>query len=130
MTIATDTGLASQTVSIPAGVTLTGDLTIPPNASGIVVFAHGSGSSRASPRNQMVAARLHDAGLATLLFDLLTPGEESVDNRTGQFRFDVSLLADRLVRVTDWLGAQAVTQMLQVGYFGASTGAADRKSVV
>jgi dienelactone hydrolase len=113
-----------QSVVIPAGVMLSGDLTIPAGATGVVVFAHGSGSSRFSPRNQRVAAHLQGAGFATLLFDLLTAEEESIDARTGRLRFDVSMLADRLVNVTDWLGAQTATRALPVGYFGASTGAA------
>jgi dienelactone hydrolase len=97
---------------------------IPAKAKGIVVFAHGSGSSRSSPRNQHVAAQLQADGFATLLFDLLTAEEESVDARTGRLRFDVSMLAERLVKVTDWLGWQPATRALHVGYFGASTGAA------
>ena len=114
----------TQTIIIPAGVMLRGDLTIPPTAKGIVVFAHGSGSSRLSPRNQGVAARLQAAGFATLLFDLLTSDEESVDARTGALRFDIPLLAERLARVTDWLTSQPTTHALHIGYFGASTGAA------
>jgi pimeloyl-ACP methyl ester carboxylesterase len=111
-------------VIIPAGVMLAGDLTIPSGAHGLVVFAHGSGSSRFSPRNQQVAAHLHDGGFGTLLFDLLTAEEESIDARTGEFRFDIPLLADRLASVTDWLNTQALTRELRIGYFGASTGAA------
>lgn len=114
----------TRAITIPAGVMLRGDLTIPPTARGIVVFAHGSGSSRLSPRNQGVAARLQAGGFATLLFDLLTADEESVDERTGALRFDVPMLADRLARVTDWLTSQPTTRALQIGYFGASTGAA------
>ena len=113
------------TITIPAGlVMLTGDLSVPPHASGIVVFAHGSGSSRLSTRNQQVAARLQAGGFATLLFDLLTSSEESVDAHTGHLRFDIPLLAERLGRVTDWLRAQMSIGALPVGYFGASTGAA------
>jgi pimeloyl-ACP methyl ester carboxylesterase len=111
-------------VIIPAGVMLAGDLTIASGARGLVVFAHGSGSSRFSPRNQQVAAHLHDGGFGTLLFDLLTAEEESIDARTGEFRFDIPLLADRLTSVTDWLDTQALTRELPIGYFGASTGAA------
>ncbi len=112
-------------VSILAGgVNLEGSLCVPENAQGVVVFAHGSGSSRHSPRNRYVAAFLRDAGLATLLFDLLTAGEEAEDVRTGELRFDISLLARRLVGVTDWLKTNSNTRGLDIGYFGASTGAA------
>jgi pimeloyl-ACP methyl ester carboxylesterase len=104
---------------------LDGDLEIPFDARGIVLFAHGSGSSRKSPRNQFVAQALQRAGLATLLFDLLTPAEERADARAGgHLRFDVHLLSERLVDATDWVQRQAVTQRLPIGYFGASTGAA------
>ncbi len=101
-----------------------GDLTLPANARGVVAFAHGSGSSRHSPRNRFVAHVLNQAGLATLLFDLLTRDEESVDAVTAELRFDIELLAARLVQATDWLVQQPQVQTLQVGYFGASTGAA------
>jgi dienelactone hydrolase len=112
-------------VRIPAGpVELAGDLGIPEGATGIVVFAHGSGSSRHSSRNKAVAERLRAAGLATLLFDLLTEDEERVDAVTREHRFDIPLLADRLVLVTDWLGQDPRTSELRIGYFGASTGAA------
>lgn len=112
-------------VAIPSGdVQLYGDLVIPPGATGIVVFAHGSGSSRFSPRNRFVAGELQNAGLATLLFDLLTAEEEVVNERTRELRFDIGLLARRLVRVTDWLIREDVTRELSIGYFGASTGAA------
>ena len=106
------------------GERLRGDLALVPGAGGIVVFAHGSGSSRLSPRNREVARKLNAAGLATLLFDLLTPGEEGIDARTHALRFDIDLLARRLLDVVDWLGAQAHTAGLRVGLFGASTGAA------
>jgi putative phosphoribosyl transferase len=105
-------------------VALTGDLAVPEGATGLVVFAHGSGSSRRSPRNQQVAAALRADGLATLLFDLLTPNEEGDDALTGALRFDIGLLGARLVGVTDWLQNQAETRDLSLGYFGASTGAA------
>lgn len=105
-------------------VELKGDLSIPENAQGIVVFAHGSGSGRHSPRNRFVAQVLQDAGLATLLMDLLTVGEEEIDTRTRHLRFDINLLAGRLIGATDWLKAEAETAGLKVGYFGASTGAA------
>jgi len=106
-----------------AGVTLEGDLSVPPAATGIVLFAHGSGSSRHSPRNRQVAESLQQAGVGTLLFDLLTTAEESEDRWTRQFRFDIPLLARRLVASTDWLVAQGQAG-LPLGYFGASTGAA------
>jgi dienelactone hydrolase len=114
-----------RSLQIPVdGVTIEGDLRIPPAARGIVAFAHGSGSSRFSPRNRYVADVLERAGLATLLMDLLTPREEAVDQLTAQFRFDIRLLADRLVAATDWLTQQPDTRELGLGYFGASTGAA------
>lgn len=110
-------------VVIPVGgVTLEGDLQIPPNATGIVLFAHGSGSSRLSPRNQFVARILHDAGLGTLLFDLLTREEEAIDSFTRHLRFDMVLLAERLVEVTRWVGTVNAARGLGVGYFGSSTG--------
>jgi len=111
-------------VRVQAGlVVLEGILAIPVRARGIVLFAHGSGSSRHSPRNRFVASELNDAGLATLLIDLLTAEEEAVDNYTAELRFDIGLLAERLVGATDWLGSKSETCGLQVGYFGASTGA-------
>ncbi|HET7284698.1 MAG TPA: alpha/beta hydrolase [Nitrososphaeraceae archaeon] len=103
---------------------LEGNLIIPKAAEGIVVFAHGSGSSRHSPRNQYVAQVLNNAGLATLLTDLLTKEEEEVDIKTRQHRFNIDLLSKRLVAVTDWITQNPDTQKLFVGYFGASTGAA------
>ncbi|HEY7065311.1 MAG TPA: dienelactone hydrolase family protein [Chloroflexota bacterium] len=110
-------------VGVGAGsVTLEGNLNVPDGSRGIVLFAHGSGSSRHSPRNRYVAAVLQEAGLATLLVDLLTPEEEAVDVRTAHLRFDIGLLAERLVGATEWLGRQPETQNLRVGYFGASTG--------
>jgi len=102
---------------------LDGNLNIPEGASGIVLFAHGSGSSRHSPRNQYVAQRLREQGLATLLIDLLTPDEETVDLRTRHLRFDIGLLAQRLIGASDWLGRNPDTRKLPMGYFGASTGA-------
>ncbi len=112
-------------VHIPAGkVVLEGDFGIPGAARGVVLFAHGSGSSRHSPRNRYVAQVLSQAGLATLLFDLLTIDEESVDMRTAQLRFDIELLAQRLLRATDWVTQQPEVQGIKIGYFGASTGAA------
>jgi dienelactone hydrolase len=112
-------------VAIPAdGVLLAGDLTVPPHAHGAVVFAHGSGSGRFSPRNRAVASLLVNAGLATLLMDLLTVEEEAADLRTGHLRFDVALLGRRVVSTIDWLAHQAAVGQLPVGCFGASTGAA------
>jgi putative phosphoribosyl transferase len=112
-------------VRVAAGpVTLEGNLSLPEGARGIVLFAHGSGSSRHSPRNRYVAQVLNEAKLATLLVDLLTPDEEAIDLRTAHLRFDIGLLAERLVGVTDWLTQYPDTRHLRVGYFGASTGAA------
>jgi putative phosphoribosyl transferase len=111
-------------VRVSAGaVELEGILGIPEGAQGVVLFAHGSGSGRHSPRNRYVAEVLREAGLATLLVDLLTPEEEEVDLRTRHLRFDIGLLADRLAGATDWLARNPDTQELGVGYFGASTGA-------
>jgi dienelactone hydrolase len=111
-------------VRVRAGpATLDGDLSLPAAARGLVLFAHGSGSSRRSPRNRYVAGLLNEAGLATLLLDLLTPQEEAVDVKTAHLRFDIALLAERLVYATDWLGQQPATSELRIGYFGASTGA-------
>lgn len=112
-----------QAVVIPAGpVFLEGDLNIPDHARGVVVFAHGSGSSRHSPRNRFVAHELQDGGIATLLMDLLTADEERADETSGIFRFDIGLLARRLVAATQWLAKEQGTATLRVGYFGASTG--------
>lgn len=114
--------MTERAVSIPpAG--LSGDLVIPPQAAGIVVFVHGSGSSRHSPRNRYVAGVLQQGGLGTLLMDLLTPAEEAVDLRTRHLRFDIDLLARRLVEATDWL-LRDTRARLPLGYFGASTGGA------
>ena len=111
-------------VEIPlASVVLLGDLVVPREATGLVLFAHGSGSGRHSPRNRYVASVLQDARLATLLIDLLTESEEAIDSRTAHLRFDVGLLASRLLGATDWIAAQPSTRGLPVGYFGASTGA-------
>lgn len=116
--------MSSEAVRIPAGsAELDGDLDVPGGARGVVVFAHGSGSSRHSPRNRQVAGVLQESGLATLLMDLLTPAEEEVDTRTRELRFDIGLLAGRLVAATDWVGTHPDTAGLRVGYFGASTGA-------
>jgi putative phosphoribosyl transferase len=107
-----------------AEVALAGYLVIPEAAAAIIVFAHGSGSSRQSPRNRFVADTLNAAGFATLLFDLLTPQEERLDVQTRELRFNIGLLAARLTETVDWLGAQSPTQALRIGLFGASTGAA------
>src|SRR5687767_6596768 len=110
-------------VRIPAGsVTLEGNLLIPPNPRGVVLFAHGSGSSRFSSRNRYVAEELRGGGLGTLLIDLLTAEEERAESRTGHLRFDIDLLADRLVDAVSWLGANDPTRSMNVGLFGASTG--------
>jgi putative phosphoribosyl transferase len=113
-------------VSIPVDrVRLAGDLVVPPEAMGVVLFAHGSGSSRHSQRNRLVAARLQQAGLATLLMDLLTPAEEVLDEESGgRLRFDIDFLAERLEAASSWLAANPETRHLRLGYFGASTGAA------
>jgi putative phosphoribosyl transferase len=118
-----------QPVQIPVGsMSLSGDLNIPDGAQGVVLFAHGSGSGRHSPRNRYVAKVLQEAGLSTLLFDLLTEDEELIDDQTRHLRFDIGLLADRLVMATDWLlhrfDASNSDYIPSIGYFGASTGAA------
>jgi dienelactone hydrolase len=104
-------------------VTLEGNLGLPEGAGGVVLFAHGSGSSRHSPRNRHVARLLNEAKLATLLVDLLTADEEAIDLRTAHLRFDIGLLAERLVGATDWLTQHPETRQFRIGYFGASTGA-------
>ena len=112
-------------VAIPVGAaTLEGDLVLPEEAHGVVVFAHGSGSSRHSPRNRQVAATLNEADIGTLLVDLLTESEEEVDRLTGRLRFDIEFLARRLVGIIDWLRRNPETEALPIGLFGASTGAA------
>ena len=114
-----------RVAQIPAGSeTLEGNLSIPDRARAVILFAHGSGSSRHSPRNRFVARVLNDAGLATLVTDLLTADEEEVDEVTRHLRFDITLLAQRLVAITDWLAVQPEAQEMRIGYFGASTGAA------
>lgn len=115
--------MIERTVSFPAGgAALEGDLAVPPGASGIVLFAHGSGSSRFSARNRYVARRLNAAGLGTLLVDLLTRDEEEAERLTRHLRFDIGLLADRLGGAIDWLRREPETRALPVGIFGASTG--------
>jgi pimeloyl-ACP methyl ester carboxylesterase len=116
--------ISLRPVEVPMdGEYLAGDLSMPADALGIVVFAHGSGSSRHSPRNRFVARTLQDRRLATLLIDLLTPREEAIDEVTTHLRFDIPLLARRLVTIIEWLGDQADTAALPIGLFGASTGA-------
>jgi dienelactone hydrolase len=117
--------VTESAVRIPAqGVLVEGDLTVPTDAAGIVVFAHGSGSGRFSPRNRAVADVLVRGGLATLLMDLLTAQEERVDLRTRHLRFDIGLLGRRVIATIDWLSTEAIVKDLPVGCFGASTGAA------
>jgi putative phosphoribosyl transferase len=118
-----------QLVNVQAGhasvqVVLEANLSIPKNAQGVVIFAHGSGSSRHSPRNRYVAQVLQNEGIATLLIDLLTEDEEEIDLQTRHLRFDIGLLSQRLITATDWLKQNPVSRNLKVGYFGASTGAA------
>jgi len=118
-------GQHASDVSIPAGAeTIAAVLKIPSAPKGLVLFAHGSGSSRHSPRNEQVADVLYDAGFATLLLDLLTPDEECIDRRTGHLRFDIDFLAQRLVTATQWVRRQPALAALACSYFGASTGAA------
>ncbi|MFE1295127.1 dienelactone hydrolase family protein [Streptomyces sp. NPDC058731] len=117
--------MTSRTVRVPAdGALLTGDLVVPPGARAVVLFAHGSGSSRHSPRNRMVAERLREAALGTLLVDLLTEEEDARDRVTAELRFDIGLLGERLAAALDWLGREETTRDLPVVLFGASTGAA------
>jgi len=111
-------------ITVGGGVLLAADLTLPAHASGLVLFAHGSGSSRFSPRNRQVAKVLNEAGIATVLADLLTPAEEDADSRGGRHRFDVVLLAERLKAVVEYLTLLQSTGPLPLGLFGASTGAA------
>lgn len=120
------TGLTlDYAVQVPAGATaLNGDLTMPTGSLGLVIFAHGSGSSRFSPRNRFVAEVLQEGGLATLLLDLLTEREESQDVHTREHRFDIDLLAHRVAAAVEWCTREARTAQLPIGLFGASTGAA------
>jgi Dienelactone hydrolase and related enzymes len=121
----TQNEMRESPVQITIGrIILEGDLAIPPGATSIVLFAHGSGSSRLSSRNRFVAKYLQREGLATLLFDLLTPDEEQIDSYNMQLRFDIELLANRLSGATEWLKSQKQIAKMPVGYFGASTGAA------
>ncbi len=112
-------------VRVPAGgVVLDGDLAVPADARGIVLFAHGSGSSRFSPRNRYVAGALRERGLGTLLMDLLTSSEEAMDERTAHLRFDIEMLGRRLADAAAWVAAGTATRGMPIAYFGASTGAA------
>ncbi|HEV3144565.1 MAG TPA: dienelactone hydrolase family protein [Gemmataceae bacterium] len=120
-----DDAVVEQVIQIEAdGAILQGNLAIPEKAHAVVLFAHGSGSSRHSPRNRFVAGELHHAGLATLLFDLLTEEEEEVDQVTAHLRFNIGLLAERLLFASNWLAHDPRTAHLPLGLFGASTGAA------
>jgi putative phosphoribosyl transferase len=119
-----EAGTYSNVAIAADDVVLTGDLTVPEAPRGLVLFAHGSGSSRLSWRNRWVARELNEAGLATLLFDLLTADEERVDRQTRELRFDIPLLAHRLSRATGWVRRQPGIASLPIGYFGSSTGAA------
>src|SRR3979411_3044605 len=117
--------VSEESLGVPgAGGARAAHVVVPESPRGVVLFAHGSGSSRHSPRNRYVAGELQRAGLATVLADLLTPGEEQLDARTGELRFDIGLLATRLVALTDWVTGHEATAGLAVGLFGASTGAA------
>ena len=124
MSPARDDG-TERTVTVDVGrVALEGTLAVPNGSAGVVLFAHGSGSSRHSPRNRYVAEELQRSGLATVLADLLTPREEQLDAQTAALRFDIPLLAARLTALTDWVAGHEATEGLPVGLFGASTGAA------
>jgi putative phosphoribosyl transferase len=117
--------LIEKEISVTLGeATVEGNLTVPHNARGIVLFAHGSGSGRFSPRNQYVAKEFNKSQIGTLLFDLLTSAEEEEDLITAEYRFNIPLLADRLVGATEWLKKSSITHSLKLAYFGASTGAA------
>ena len=125
MNVSSNIDKGNSGIKIPIdSIALEGNLIIPEGAKGIVIFAHGSGSSRHSPRNQYIAQELQRSGIGTLLFDLLTVEEERIDMLTRNLRFDIDLLANRLVNVTTWILSNPVTKDLKIGYFGASTGAA------
>lgn len=124
MQVTTEESIPEQVIIDAGAVQLEGELAIPEGAEAIVVFAHGSGSSRFSPRNQYVARSLREGRLGTLLFDLLTPDEELAERVTRHLRFDIRLLARRVMDATDWLVRQPVSRGRRLGYFGASTGAA------
>jgi putative phosphoribosyl transferase len=121
---ATDSRTTSSVVIPAREILVEGDLIVPQGAAGLVLFAHGSGSSRFSRRNRAVADALVDAGFATLLLDLLTRKEEAIDQHTGQFRFDIDRLAERVIAAIDWAGDQPTLAALPIACFGASTGAA------
>lgn len=122
---ATTNEFQTMEVRIPCpDAMLAGDLVLPDDARGLVIFAHGSGSSRRSPRNRWVAEQLNERRLATLLFDLLTPVEARAEELGGELRFDIPFLTERLVAVTEWARRQPLLETLRIGYFGASTGAA------
>lgn len=122
-TLNSEQALVKPLVCMPVGdVNLYGELEVPAHAPGLVLFAHGSGSSRHSPRNQFVARTIRDAGIGTLLFDLLTREEEEEDAVTGELRFNIGFLAERLLGATRWVESQPATCGLKIGYFGASTG--------
>lgn len=118
------TRISDVSVTLDQGVSTNAFLALPDEPKGLVVFAHGSGSGRHSPRNRFVADALNTAGLATLLLDLLTPQEEALDRRTAELRFDIALLARRLIGATDWVRSQPALSDYRLAYFGASTGAA------
>jgi pimeloyl-ACP methyl ester carboxylesterase len=125
MVASEDTDMAGTGIIIPVeGARLSGELILPPQTWGLVLFAHGSGSSRHSPRNHYVAGVLRESGLGTLLFDLLTPEEEETEAATRHLRFDIALLAERLVAATRWALDRGPDRDINVGYFGSSTGAA------
>jgi len=125
MHLSQKTNELAQLIRLPVDdIFLEGDLVIPEQAKGLVIFAHGSGSGRLSPRNRFVAKALHEAGLATLLADLLTKEEEKRDLQTAELRFDIDFLSDRLRSITKWVKDAPQTKDLSIGYFGASTGAA------
>jgi dienelactone hydrolase len=116
--------IEERVVPVPSGlINLKGNFNLPASARGVVLFAHGSGSSRHSPRNRYVASVLNQAGFATLLLDLLTPDEEEEDRQTGHLRFNITFLAERLITATEWLAQNMNVPELNIGYFGASTGA-------
>lgn len=119
-----ETTISPIRIPVSHSTAIEGNLTIPPNAKAVVTFAHGSGSSRFSPRNQYVAKSFNKNGLATLLVDLLTAEEEQIDMSTAVYRFNIDLLAQRLISATEWLKRDPSTQNMAFGYFGASTGAA------
>lgn len=123
--MSTTSNLHTESVRVSAHDALRqGELSVPRDPIGVVLFAHGSGSSRRSPRNQSVATALHERGLATLLFDLLTEDEVNIDNVSRRLRFDIPFLSGRLIEATEWIGTHAIVASLALGYFGASTGAA------